>query len=178
MEAPWVSRFKEALIGRDAGPLLMTLATIDAAFGVDARTIVVRDVDLNGAVWFTSDARSRKNAQLAADPRAAAVIWLPHRREQYRFRGVIEKIESADERRRIWNNLANATKASFFWPTPGDKRTSRAFEEPPANPEPPASFSVLKLLPTSVDILELNMSPHQRWLWMRSTGWVCEEINP
>jgi len=178
MELEWLSILNKSAAAREGGPLLMTLATIDDERGVDARTVVCRDVGPDGAIWFTSDSRSNKNAQLAVNANAAGVIWLPLCRRQFRFRGSVETVASSDQRSRIWSPLTDATKASFFWPTPGAERTSGQFDGAGDLTSPPDAFSVLKLSPIEVELLELESTPHRRRRWQSSHAWQTEELNP
>lgn len=53
-----------------------TLATLDAAGEADARTVVIREVDVDRhELAFFTDARSPKVAQFAARPRGTLVMW-------------------------------------------------------------------------------------------------------
>ena len=172
----WLKLLNNSLAGRPAGPLLMTLATIDNASGVDARTVVCREISPEGTLWFTSDSRSRKNAQIAIDARASAVLWVSHRRHQFRFQGSVES--ESKHRDRFWNELPDTTKASFFWPRPGSSHISGTFDAPAELAQMPETFSVLRLAPIIVELLELEPSPHRRRRWQAATSWRVEELNP
>jgi hypothetical protein len=178
MQMPWLQIFADSVQARPDRPLLMTLATVDQTAGVDARMVVCREVDRNGSVWFTSDSRSAKNEQLQRNPNAAAVIWLVHCRRQFRFRGLVETVESDADRVKIWRQLSDATKAGFFWPAPGALRGSGAFDNPNDLSDPPATFTVLRLRPIVVELLELDPAPHRRRRWQAANAWQLEELNP
>jgi hypothetical protein len=178
MNPIWLELLNASLAGRPEGPLLMTLATVDDLAVVDARTVVCREIAQDGSLWFTSDSRSAKNAQLAKNPIAAAVIWLAHCRRQFRFQGSVDVVEEPTDRRRFWLQLPDATKTSFFWPPPGTARAPIDVEVPALPAEPPQTFSVLRMKPVLVDLLELEFTPHRRRRWQAAQMWRAEELNP
>ena len=68
----------EAKASTDPEPTAMTLATVDAAGQPSARTVLLKDVDERGFVFYTNH-DSRKGAQLLAEPRCALLFhwkWL------------------------------------------------------------------------------------------------------
>ena len=68
----------EAKASQDPEPTAMTLATVDAAGQPSARTVLLKDVDARGFVFYTNY-DSRKGAQLLAEPRCALLFhwrWL------------------------------------------------------------------------------------------------------
>lgn len=55
---------------------LMTLSTVDAEGYPDSRHVLLSHCDEEGRIAFHTDSRSRKAAELAANPRASvAVVW-------------------------------------------------------------------------------------------------------
>ncbi len=176
-------------------PRLATLATVDVAGAPRARTVVCRRLDEDGMAWITSDARSEKNSQLREDARAELVFWLPEARRQARLAGSVVIFDAADatgNRAGLWRELSNATRATFLWPAPGAQKAiddssgagSAAKRLPtpeslPADAAPPKAFEVLVLVPTRVDLLDLNPRPHARRVWRKTAGgWVERAINP
>lgn len=182
----WVEELSRGLKEEFAdAPQVCTLATIDRNGAPRARSVVCRKVAADGSVWVVSDARSEKNEQLKAAPNAEICFWMPNRREQFRVGGSI-KIWSANSnepgRVEVWKNLSDATRATFFWPSPGAKRL-----DPPesfvaaveATRPPPPSFEVLILRPRCVEQLQLNQNPHRRRRWMLAGNWsAAAEVNP
>jgi len=68
----------EAKASQDPEPTAMTLATVDAAGQPSARTVLLKDVDARGFVFYTNYG-SRKGTQLLAEPRCALLFhwrWL------------------------------------------------------------------------------------------------------
>ncbi|MEV4611202.1 pyridoxal 5'-phosphate synthase [Kitasatospora sp. NPDC049258] len=67
------------------------LSTVDEDGLPDARMLVLRDVDADGAGWlFAADADSPKGRQLAATPAAAWTFYWPQLGRQVRIRGTVE----------------------------------------------------------------------------------------
>ncbi len=93
--AQFVRWFQEA---RDAGvrePNGMTLATTTPDGHPSARVVLLKGVDARGFAFYT-DYRSRKGAELAANPYAALVFWWEPLERQVRIGGRAERV-SRDE---------------------------------------------------------------------------------
>jgi pyridoxamine 5'-phosphate oxidase len=82
----------EARASEDPEPTAMTLATAEASGQPSARTVLLKDVDSRGFVFYTNH-DSRKGRQLAANPRAALLFHWKWIRD-----GVQVKIEGSAER--------------------------------------------------------------------------------
>jgi pyridoxamine 5'-phosphate oxidase len=76
-------------------PLAITVATVDADGTPDARVLIVKDVDDDGALEIATVAESAKVAQLEANPRCAVSVYWPARARQIRLRGVAERKDDA-----------------------------------------------------------------------------------
>src|SRR5687768_13042385 len=103
-------------------PRIATLATVDDRHRPRARSIVLRQLDDDGALHLVSDARSPKNHHLRATPFAELVLWLPARREQFRLFGPTVVTPRPDNPQLIdhfWTTLTDASRALFTWPAPG-----------------------------------------------------------
>ena len=75
-------------------PNAMTLATATPEGHPSARMVLLKGADNHGFVFFT-DSRSRKGAELAANPRAALVFWWAELERQVRIAGRAEPIAGA-----------------------------------------------------------------------------------
>ena len=83
--------FEEAVAAEALEPSAMTLATAAADGRPDARIVLLKGIDDGGFVFFT-DYRSRKGAELAANPRAALVFFWPELERQVRIAGSVERV--------------------------------------------------------------------------------------
>ena len=83
--------FSDALESGLVEPHAFVLATADRKGRPAARTVLVREMDPRGIVFYTNYG-SRKGAELAENPRASAVfLWMPLQR-QVRIEGRVEKV--------------------------------------------------------------------------------------
>ena len=172
-----------AAASSEAGrPMILALATVDEAGEPQVRSVVCRHIDDDGELWITSDSRSAKHRELIRHPRAATVAWFPAAREQFRFNGPVEILDSFStrpERADIWQALSPETRATFLWPDPGRPRVeASAFVRSSDQVVPPASFEVLVLRPVTVEQLVLTKHPHQRRRWELNGAWSVRELNP
>jgi pyridoxamine 5'-phosphate oxidase len=87
--------FAEAQEARVLEPNAMTLATADADGAPAARIVLLKGFDERGLVFFT-DYRSRKGAELEANPRAALVFYWGELERQIRISGRVIRT-SAEE---------------------------------------------------------------------------------
>ena len=76
-------------------PEAMTLATVDAEGRPDARIVLLKGFGLDGFRFYTSF-ESAKGEQLAADPRAALVLYWRELDRQVRVRGTVERLGDAE----------------------------------------------------------------------------------
>ena len=183
----WVAALTRALaeeFGEDR-PRVCTLATVDKSGAPRARSVICRRVGEDGSAWFLNDGRSEKAEHLKAVPQAEVVFWMPTVREQYRLSGSVKVVPAAPDdpvRLDFWRSLSDATRATYFWPSPGAKRIDEDDEfarEVPSTIPPPPNFHVLVLRPRRVEQLQLTPHPHRRRRWMLAGNWsVAAEVNP
>jgi PPOX class probable FMN-dependent enzyme len=168
----------------------LQLATIRADGRPANRTVVFRGfLGETDCISLVTDTRSAKVRELEASPWAEACWYFPMTREQFRLGGRARVLregvgdEAAQQARRdAWHELADATRQSFTWPTPGEPRDPGVpFVEDVPDPEvPPPSFGLILLDPVEVDHLELDGNPQNRWTYRRGDDgrWTGREINP
>ncbi|MEO0326949.1 MAG: pyridoxamine 5'-phosphate oxidase family protein, partial [Myxococcota bacterium] len=122
------------------------LATVDASGAPRCRTVVVRGlVEAPRGVWFVTDGRSGKAAELDREPRVELCWYFAGLREQYRLRGTVEVLDAAG-RGDAWTRLSPASRATFLWPPPGTPRTDDHLFAPETRGNSPVpSFQALRL---------------------------------
>jgi pyridoxamine 5'-phosphate oxidase len=174
----WLTEFRAVLKRQPPGPLIMTLATVDAG-APRARSVICREIGDDGRLWFTTDSRSQKVREIQEAGFAEAVYWSAATRDQFRFHGPIAiDTQEAD---RHWRALTDATRATFHWPPPGEKRDPDPAHFPSAaSADSPVSshFALLVIRPTDVERLTLIPHPHRRRRWLARDGWAATELNP
>ena len=87
--------FEEAVGAGLIEPNAMALATADADGRPAARTVLLKDYDERGFVFYTNR-ESRKATELAANPRAALLFWWDRLQRQVRIEGALEEVDPAD----------------------------------------------------------------------------------
>lgn len=161
------------------------LATIDTDGHPACRTVVFRHLDTGTErLFFITDQRSHKVAEIRHRPRVEVCWYLPATREQFRLRGEAATVgeQSAPElmqlRADIWDRLSPETRRLFVSPPPGSPLDDTA--APPAPPQaPPADFLLLMLAPDGIDHLALTREPHRRTLYRRTAAqWRRKPLNP
>jgi len=90
--ATWLDNAVEAEI---AEPNAMALATADEAGAPSVRIVLLKKLDEAGAVFYTNYA-SRKGAEIASNPQAAAVMLWHDLGRQVRFEGKVEPVSTTE----------------------------------------------------------------------------------
>jgi pyridoxamine 5'-phosphate oxidase len=83
--------FERAQAAQVPEPTAMTLATADAAGRPSARTVLLKDADSGGFVFYTN-LNSRKGRQLAENQAVALVFWWRETAEQVLVEGSVEPV--------------------------------------------------------------------------------------
>jgi len=87
--------FERAVAAGVPEPTAMTLATVDAERRPSARTVLLKDHDRDGFVFYTN-LHSRKGQQLATCPDVALVIWWRETEEQVIVEGRADAVSEAE----------------------------------------------------------------------------------
>ncbi|TVS13499.1 MAG: pyridoxamine 5'-phosphate oxidase [Wenzhouxiangella sp.] len=87
--------FDRAVAARVPEPTAMTLATVDQQGRPSARTMLLKDADADGFVFYTN-LESRKGRQLAGNPHVSLVFFWREIYEQVQIEGRVEPV-SAEE---------------------------------------------------------------------------------
>jgi pyridoxine/pyridoxamine 5'-phosphate oxidase len=178
MSPPWLKAFRTS-IERVQVPIVLSLATVDRNGDPRVRSVICRRVDDEGGLWFTSDARSAKNLELAAHPRVAACCLLMDEGLQFQFTGEAKVDRNYDRRQAVWASLKGKSRGAFFGPDPGAERAhADHFVQSSDEEETPDTFSLIILRPSQVELLDVRPTPNLRWRWVDQSGWYIRELNP
>ncbi|HEX8640417.1 MAG TPA: pyridoxamine 5'-phosphate oxidase [Allosphingosinicella sp.] len=85
----------EARLSEPNDPEAMALATVDAEGRPSVRMVLLKGHDERGFVFYTNS-RSRKGAELAANPQAAFVFHWKSVRRQVRIEGPVEPVSAIE----------------------------------------------------------------------------------
>jgi pyridoxamine 5'-phosphate oxidase len=170
-------------------PEAMTIATATSDGVPSARLVVLRGLR-DGLVFFT-DCDSDKGAELAANPRAAAVLhWLAPVHRQVRAAGRTERVsdEEADE---YWRSRAPAARfiaaasrqshvvASRAALAAQARDIARGYPDGTALPRPPR-WGGFRVLPSRVEFWQESPDGlHDRIRYrQQDAGWIAERLSP
>lgn len=168
----------QAATTQRTGFTLAALATVTATGQPRARSVILRDfASTPERIWFATDVRSAKIAEIRARPEVALTLYDAAADTQLRAEGRATIIEDDDERRRAWQTLAPHSKQLYADPAvPGapldaaqqeDHRT--AFER----------FAWVSIELDRLDWLDLSSQPQQRWQFHRKKRtWAEHRVVP
>ena len=170
-------------------PEAMTIASASSDAIPSARLVVLRGLR-RGLVFFT-DCESDKGAELAANPRAAAVLhWLVPAHRQVRVAGPVERV-SEDEADEYWSTRAPAARISAAASHQSRVVDGRAVLETQVQdglrrhprgagvPRPPR-WGGFRVLPSRVEFWQESPDGlHDRIRYREgSGGWIIERLSP
>lgn len=187
-----IERFRDLL--EEAGrsdlrePTAMTLATADAAGRPSARTVLLKDADTNGFVFYTN-LDSRKGRALRENPRAALLFfWQPLVR-QVEIEGTVATVDDV-EADAYWATRPRESQLGAWASEQSAPLASRAeFEERLAGlreryrerevPRPPR-WTGFRLVPDRIEFWhEREFRQHDRdCYWHDRDGWQWTLLNP
>jgi pyridoxamine 5'-phosphate oxidase len=170
-------------------PEAMTIATATSDAVPSARMVVLRGLR-RGLVFFTG-CESGKGAELAANPRAAAVLhWLVPAHRQVRVAGPVEPV-SADEADQYWSTRAPAARLTAAASHQSRVVAGRAVLETQvqdglrshpggAGVPRPRRWGGFRVLPSRVEFWQESPDGlHDRIRYRREGGgWTIERLSP
>jgi len=170
-------------------PEAMTIASATSDAVPSARLVVLRGLQ-RGLIFFT-DCESDKGAELAANPRAAAVLhWLVPTHRQVRVAGPVERVSGA-EVDQYWSTRAPAVRLSTAASHQSRVVASRAVLEVQlqdtlrrhpggADVPRPQRWGGFRVLPTRVEFWQESPDGlHDRIRYRREGGgWMTERLSP
>jgi len=167
----------------------MTLATVDADGAPDARMVLLKGFGADGFRFFTNYG-SRKGDQLAANPRAALVLYWRELDRQVRIRGLVERLPAKASDAYFVTRPRDSRIAAAISPQsrPIERdQLDRLYEElarrlGEADPERPEHWGGYLLRPDQIEFWQGRDSRmHDRFLYTRksgSEGWSIERLAP
>ena len=171
LDAAWRRMAEGAVRGGDAGAV--SFATLGAG-GPEVRTVVLRGADREAAeVEVNSDSQAAKVVALAADPRAALMLWDAAMRLQIRARLRCRVLVSDADR---WSALSDAARWNYgAEPPPGT-----AIDAPDAWERPRArdGFAAIVGEVLEIDTVLLDPAGHRRALFRAADGFAGRWLSP
>ena len=180
--------FDDARSAMEVAADMMILATATPEGRPSARAVLLRGWDERGLVFFT-DTRSRKGAELGANPRAAVVLVWPPRERQVRAEGPVAPVggDEADAyfARRPRGHRLSAWVSHQSTPIAGreelDARMARLDAEHGEEVPRPPWWSGYRLNPVEWEFWQGRPNRvHDRVRYRRAAdgGWARERLSP
>jgi len=178
--------FEEALA---AVPLAeaMTLATVDADYSPDARMVLLKGFGPDGFRFFTNY-ESGKGNQLAANARAALVIYWRELDRQVRIRGEVERLPAEESDAYFASRPRDSQVAAAISPQSRPierEELDRRYEEltrklGDADVPRPAHWGGYRLRPDAIEFWQGRDSRmHDRFVYRRQPGgWEIHRLAP
>lgn len=152
-----------------------SLATVSPDGWPEARTVVLRSTDRDGArITIHTDLYSNKIASLRARPRAAFHIWDAEQALQIRLHALVT-IRSGPALLPLWQGIPDHAQQSYgVTPSPGQPiATALDYVKQPD----PETFAVLECDIAHIDAVHLG-DDHRRAAFSRVRNWAGQWLSP
>jgi pyridoxamine 5'-phosphate oxidase len=168
-------------------PEAMTIATVDADGAPNARMVLLKGFGPDGFRFFTNY-ESAKGEELAANPRAALVIYWRDLDRQVRIRGEVERLSAEDSDAYFASRPRDSQIAAAISPQSRPierEELDRRFQELVAelgesNPQRPENWGGYLLRPDAIEFWQGRDSRmHDRLVYRRGPdGWELQRLAP
>jgi pyridoxamine 5'-phosphate oxidase len=168
-------------------PEAMTIATVDADGAPNARMVLLKGVGPDGFRFFTNY-ESAKAEELAANPRAAVVIYWRDLDRQVRIRGEVQRLSAEASDAYFASRPRDSQIAAAISPQSRPierEELDRRFQELAAelgesNPQRPENWGGYLLRPDTIEFWQGRDSRmHDRLVYRRGPeGWEVQRLAP
>ncbi len=156
----------------------LTLATYSED-GPHARYVVLRAIDDDMGCYFFSDNRASKVEQIAQDGKVALLFYNSEEKIQVRISGIAKQVTDSKLIASFWQNInGDGRKAYTSQKAPGEEIESPEMGHTWHDPLEQEYFSVIKVAPQFMDVLQLDGMRHIRAQFKSKEKewkklWVC-----
>lgn len=140
------------------------------------RTVVLRDATIDFDLLIYTDERSNKIKELERNPNASLLFYHPKKLLQIKIEGCIQIIRSGKNYEDHWSRIQGKSKNDFI----SKNAPGTAIDNPDhvEYNEVEHHFCLLKLVPESIEYLQLKRPNHIRARFDNSTQWEGQFLNP
>lgn len=182
-------RLEQAADAPDAALRLFVLATAAEDGAPDARIMILRGASRRLArVWFHTDGRARKVAQLRRRPAACAVAWDAAAGLQLRLRGNATLHEGDDLAARHWDQISRAARTLYGADEPPgvplrrpDPRLAKMrgqHERSDAAEAARKNFAVIEVEVSTIEWLQVSAQEQRCAVIRAAADWAVEPVAP
>ncbi|HKE97348.1 MAG TPA: pyridoxamine 5'-phosphate oxidase [Actinomycetes bacterium] len=168
-------------------PNAMALATATPDGRPSARMVLLKQFDERGFVFY-SNYRSRKGAELAANPRAALCLWWPPLERQVRVEGTVERLGAAESRAYFDSRPRGSRLGALASPQSEviasrellERRFAELDAAHPGDVPPPEEWGGLRVVPDTIEFWQGRPDRlHDRLRYRLEQGaWTRERLAP
>lgn len=166
----------------------MTLATATSDGRPSARIVLLKELDDRGFVFYTNY-RSRKGAELSANPRAALVVYWDALDRQVRIEGTVEEVDAASSDAYFASRPRGSQIGAIASPQSQPLASRDLLEAKVAEiekalggapPQRPATWGGYRVVPEMLEFWQGQPSRlHDRVVYRRVDGvWTKERLAP
>jgi pyridoxamine 5'-phosphate oxidase len=165
----------------------MALATADARGQPSVRAVLLKGVDPRGFVFYTNY-RSRKAAELLANPAASALFWWEPLERQVRIDGAVEQVRASESDAYFQSRPLGSRLAACASPQSTVVRGREELESLYENaarqygnePPRPAEWGGFRLIPHAFEFWQGRENRlHDRLVYRPApSGWVISRLAP
>jgi pyridoxamine 5'-phosphate oxidase len=138
---------------------------------IELRYVVFRKIDQDLNMFFFTDSRSEKVSHLKSNPELALLFYHDSERVQIRVKGFANIHHQDEVAARFWSEIpVNSRKAYNSERSPGSIIASPELAYQWNEEMDNAFFTVIKVEPMSVEVLQLNGLEHIRATFLKKEG--------
>jgi pyridoxamine 5'-phosphate oxidase len=132
------------------------------------RTVVLRKLLPDFEVLIYTDARSQKVEDIRRNPKVSALFYHPKLLMQVRLEGQVEVITDSGKLAQYWQTIAEPSKKDYI--TSLDPGTAISNPDLVEYLDDQHYFCALKLVPDTIEYLQLKRPHHLRLLFSKAEG--------
>ncbi|WP_111668916.1 pyridoxamine 5'-phosphate oxidase family protein [Algoriphagus litoralis] len=147
--------------------------------GPEIRTVVVRSVSKELDFYIFTDFRSEKVAELITNPAASLHFYHPSKRVQVRIKARTEVHHQNELSQRNWLQVQGEAKKAYsstLAPSTPIQEFKEAFDWTESGDA--HQFTVLKIIPDSIEVLQLNGTNHLKISYSKTNSWAGQRLVP